>query len=364
MGFSLFKFLKLKKSKRSRPTSQVVDHELNREVAGSDVDGDGDLSVRKYSWSEIERVTLNFSKVIGYGGFSNVYLGQFFRGSKQGAVKIHIGSDRLNQVFKQELDILLRLSHVNIVKLLGYCDEREEGALVFEYIPNGNLQEKLHGSSRNYSELPWRNRMAIAFQLTKAIEYLHEKCSLQIVHGDIKASNILLDENLNCKLCDFGSAKMGFSSMVQPPSSSPSPGRAKQVMMIGSPGYTDPHYLKSGIASKKNDIYSLGVIILELVTGKEAFNPEREESLAMAAAPMLREIGEGGGDVEKIKVAEYIDPRLMGEFDLEEAKTMLFISGLCLRQSPTLRPSATQILQSMKEKVSSINFLFPEPHKG
>lgn len=366
MGFFLFKFLKLKKSKRSRPTSQVVDCESKREVSGSYVDVNGDFSVRKYRWSEIERLTMNFSKVIGYGGFSNVYLGQFFTGSKQGAVKIHISSDRLNRVFKQELDILLRLSHDNIVKLLGYCDEREEGALVFEYISNGNLQEKLHGSSmaRNYSELPWRNRMTIAFQLAQAIEYLHEKCSLQIVHGDIKASNVLLDENLNCKLCDFGSAKMGFSSVVQPPSSSSSPARAKQVMMIGSPGYTDPHYLTSGIASKKNDIYSLGVIILELVTGKEAFNPERGEPLAIAAAPTLREIGERRGDVEETKVVEFIDPRLAGEFDLEEAKTMLFISGLCLRQSPTLRPSATQILQSMKEKVPSINFLFSEPHKG
>lgn len=91
---------------------------------------------------------------------------------------------------------------------------------MFEYIPKGNLQEKLHspgngGTVGTDSVLSWRNRMAIAFQLGQAIEYLHEKCSPQIVHGDIKASNVLLDENLNCKLCDFGSAKMGFSSMVR-----------------------------------------------------------------------------------------------------------------------------------------------------
>lgn len=225
--------------------------------------------------------------------------------------------------------------------------------MVFEYVPNGNLQEKLHEMEREV--LPWKTRTAIAFQLAQAIEYLHEKCTLQIVHGDIKASNILLDEHFNCKLCDFGSAKMGFSSTVIPPSCS----RTKQVM-IGSPGYTDPHYLRTGFASKKNDVYSLGVIILELVTGMEAFCPERGQLLTSIVAPNLRDIAECGAEE---KVAELVDPRLAGEFDLEEARAMLSIAALCLHQSPTVRPSASQIMQTIKDKITSIDFVF-SPGKG
>jgi serine/threonine protein kinase len=232
--------------------------------------------------------------------------------------------------------------------------------MVFEYVPNGSLQEKLHDAERESLVLSWRSRMTVAFQLAQALEYLHEKCTPQIVHGDIKASNILLDEHLNCKLCDFGFAKMGFASTVQPPSSSPyssssssSPLRMKQVMM-GSPGYTDPHYLRTGIASKKNDVYSFGVVLLELVTGMEAFCSEREQFLTSILRPMLRNVSELGAR----EVAEMVDPRLAWDYDLEEARAILSISALCLGQSPILRPSASSILQSFKENISSISILF------
>ncbi|GMJ14991.1 hypothetical protein HRI_005168400 [Hibiscus trionum] len=335
MGF-LLKFFR-----RRKPTAAVGgdDEEKGRDLSVEEGKG----CVKRFKWDEIKGFTKDFSRLIGQGGFSNVYLANL-SGSDLGAVKIHVGNDRLNQVFKQELDILTRLRHNNIVKFLGYCDDQEEGAIVFEYVPNGNLQEKLHGKEREL--LPWKIRMSIAFQLAEAIEFLHDKCSLQIVHGDIKASNILLDERFNCKLCDFGSAKMGFSSTVVPP-------RTKQIM-VGSPGYTDPHYLRTGVASKKNDVYSLGVIILELVTGMEAFCPERGQLLTRMVAPKLKEIAEGGGGVAEM-VAGMVDPTLCGEFDLEEAKAMLIIVGLCLQQSPTARPSAAEIMQTMKDKIRSFD---------
>ncbi|KAH7560821.1 hypothetical protein JRO89_XS10G0120100 [Xanthoceras sorbifolium] len=345
-------FSKLFRSKKLRCRSSNNQVGVVMEQKNTKGVDDGCL-VKKYSWDDIERFSKNLSQVVGSGGFSTVYLARL-PASIQGAIKIHFGSERLHQVFKQELDILQRLRHDNVVKLLGYCDDREDqGALVFEYVPNGTLQEKLHESD---SLLPWRNRMTIAFQLAQAIEYLHEKCTLQIVHGDIKASNILLDEYLNSKLCDFGSAKMGFSSIVMPSTSSPIP--LTKQMMIGSPGYTDPHYLRTGIASKKNDLYGLGVIILELVTGMEAFCPERQRGqlLTSIAGPMLKSVAEG----EAINVAEMVDPRLAGDLDLEEAKTMFSIAALCLGQSPILRPSATQILQTIKDQISSISFL-PSP---
>ncbi|KAK4804373.1 hypothetical protein SAY86_004190 [Trapa natans] len=305
------------------------------------------LSVARYSWGAIEALTSGFSTVIGSGGFSTVYLGRISGGaaSKLAAVKVHYGSERLHLAFKQELDILLRLRHESIVSLLGYCDNPDSGALIFEYVSNGHLQEKLHGGSEKQPVLPWRARVRIAFQLAQALEFLHDKCALHIVHGDLKSSNILLDENLNCKLCDFGFSKLGFSSTVLMPSP-----RSKHVMM-GSPGYVDPQYLKTGIASKKNDIYSFGVVVLEMVMGLEAFCAERGH-LAGLAAPALRDLERRTAE----EVAEMVDPRLKGEFDVEEVRAMLHIARLCLSQSPAVRPSAVRVVQLMSEKISSVFF--------
>ncbi|KDP25190.1 hypothetical protein JCGZ_20346 [Jatropha curcas] len=349
MGCLSNKFFRLKFRHRSTVSGVVANGDHIKEKDDND---DDDYGARKYSWDDIVSLTMNFSRWIGSGGFSMVYLAQF-PGSILGAVKTHAGSNHLNRLFKQELDILLRIRHDNIVRLLGYCDDEEGDALVFEFVPNGSLQDKLHSVERDtklswaWPVLSWQRRMAIAFQLAQAIEYLHEKHTPQIVHGDIKASNILLDEHLNCKLCDFGSANMGFSSMVVHSS------RTKQVMM-GSPGYTDPQYLRTGIATKKNDVYSYGVIILELVTGMEAFCEERGQLLTSIMGPVLKD----AHDCEAIKVAQIVDPRLEGEFDLKEARAMLTLSALCLGHSAILRPSATQILDIFRENIPSISFLF------
>ncbi|XP_052205610.1 salt tolerance receptor-like cytoplasmic kinase 1 [Diospyros lotus] len=288
--------------------------------------------MRRFSWGEISDLT----RPIGSGGFSTVYLAQL-PDSTVGAVKIqNCSSERLRRAYGEELKILRRLRHDNIIKLLGHCDDRsEEGVLVLEFVPNGNLREKLHNSS---SILPWRNRMAIAFQLAQAIEYLHEQCSLHIIHGDIKPSNVLLDPQLNCKLCDFGSAKMEFSSSVAPGSSC-----SAKLLMLGSPGYVDPHYLSTGIASKKNDVYSFGALVLELITGIEAFGGGRR----------LQPPGDDAAEV-----AEMVDARLNGEFEVEEARVMASIAASCLANSPALRPSVAHILSLIKDKIASISFLF------
>ncbi|XP_016507922.1 putative receptor-like protein kinase At4g10390 [Nicotiana tabacum] len=296
--------------------------------------------LKRYTSGELKKFTTNFStsNLIARGGFSTVYLAEF-PNLTLGAVKImDSSSERLNRIYKQELDILLQIQHDNIVKLLDHCDDAQLGnMLVFEYVSNGTLQDKLHG--KRDIIIPWRNRMTVAFQLGQAIEYLHDKCPLQIVHSDIKASNILLDKQFNCKLCDFGSAKMGFSSSVLPPTNR---------LMLGSPGYTDPHYLRTGIASKKNDIYSFGVVILELISGVEAFSSDSGERLISKAAPVLKNAS---------KVAEMVDPRLNRDYELEEAKAMTSLAALCLSDCSSLRPSASEILEFMRSRISSISFL-------
>ncbi|KAJ6332668.1 hypothetical protein OIU77_008682 [Salix suchowensis] len=190
-----------------------------------DFDGSNGCA-RKYSWSEIEKLSMNFSQIVGSGGFSTVYLAHL-SGSSTGAIKIHCQSDYLHRVFKQELDILLQLQHDNIVKLLGYCDNQDEGALVFEYVSNGTLQDKLHGAGR---------------EITK-------------------------------------SSSTGTSMIA------------------------------------------------------------------------------GGDECSPMKVAEMVDPKLGGDFEVKEVKAMISLAALCLGQSPCLRPSAAQILQTIEENIASISLL-------
>ncbi|ESQ38521.1 hypothetical protein EUTSA_v10028779mg [Eutrema salsugineum] len=306
-----------------------------------------------YTWDDVKALTSNFSRLIGSGGYSSIYMARS-GGSDKAALKVHVSSHRLYQIFRVELDILLRLQHPNIVKLLGYFDDSEEnGALLLEYLPQGNLQEKLHINSKQI--LPWRNRITVAFQLAQAIEHIHEKCIPQIVHGDIKSSNILLDKSFNCKLCDFGSAKVGFSSMVQPSKMS---SRSRQVMMVGSPGYTDPHYLRTGIASKKMDMYGFGVVLLELVSGKEAFNAEKGEMLVHIAAPLIHEVLDSSVDIAEDNVRRFLDPRLLRDsIHIDEVKTMLSVAALCISKPPSQRPSASQMAETLVQRIPSLSFL-------
>ncbi|XP_074574227.1 salt tolerance receptor-like cytoplasmic kinase 1 [Curcuma longa] len=293
---------------------------------------------RLMGWAEVESATGKFSPsaVVGEGGSSTVYLARF-PDSSLAALKLHRPSERLHHAFRQELDLLLRLCHPHIVRLLGYCDDREaEGALVFEYVPNGSLHEKLHGGGAEV--LPWARRVAVAHQVAQALDYLHEGCDPQVVHGDVKAANVLLDGRMEAKLCDFGSARVGFSAAVAPP-------RPGGTMVVGSPGYVDPHYLRSGMISKKSDVYSFGVLLLELVTGAEAFDAERERRLTADMAPVLRDV--------EVRAAEVVDPGLAGEYDAGEVAKVLGMAAMCLGDNPSLRPSMSHVVRMLQEKTAA-----------
>ncbi|XP_062209596.1 salt tolerance receptor-like cytoplasmic kinase 1 [Phragmites australis] len=288
---------------------------------------------RQLSWAQVEVLTGGFtSAVVGEGGFSTVYLARF--AGSLAAVKVHRSSERLHRAFRQELDALLRVRHPHIVRLLAFCDQRDEGVLVLEFAPNGNLHDQLHGGGKGAGAMPWARRLSVALQVARALEYLHDRCEPQVVHGDVKASNVLLDAAMCARLCDFGSARAGFSAAVRPRP------RPSARAVLGSPGYVDPHYLRSGVVTKKSDVYSFGVLLLELLTGVQAFCDGR--LLTAAVAPKMKAVGSCDN------VHELVDQRLGCHYNTDEAAVMVALAAACVGDNPSLRPSMADVVRTLE----------------
>ncbi|PAN51982.1 hypothetical protein PAHAL_9G634500 [Panicum hallii] len=289
----------------------------------------GATAARQLSWAQVEAMTGGFtSAIVGEGGFSTVYLARL--AGSLAAVKVHRSSERLHRAFRQELDALLRVRHPHIVRLLAFCDQRDEGVLVLEFAPNGNLHEQLHSGGKGAAPMPWARRVSVALQVARALEYLHERCEPQVVHGDVKASNVLLDAGMGARLCDFGSARAGFSAAVARP-------RPSARAVLGSPGYVDPHYLRSGVVTKKSDVYSFGVLLLELLTGAQAFCDGR--LLTAAVAPRISSGARAG---------KLVDQRLGCRYDGDEAAAMVALAAACVGENPSLRPSMGDVVRTLE----------------
>ncbi|XP_062205889.1 salt tolerance receptor-like cytoplasmic kinase 1 [Phragmites australis] len=292
-----------------------------------------EAGARRLSWAQVEVMTGAFtSAVVGEGGFSTVYLARL--SGALAAVKVHRSSERLHRVFRQELDALLRVRHPHIVRLLAFCDQQEEGVLVLEFAANGNLHERLHGGGKATGTMPWARRVSVALQVARALEYLHDRCEPQVVHGDVKASNVLLDASMSAKLCDFGSAVTGFSAAIRP--------RSSARTMLGSPGYIDPHYIRSGVVTKKSDVYSFGVLLLELLTGTEAFCAEEGRLLTAVLKPRLRAS-------TPCDARGLVDERLGTAYDPAEADAVAALAASCVGENPSLRPSMADVVRTLEQ---------------
>ncbi|KAM6598048.1 hypothetical protein CsatA_008572 [Cannabis sativa] len=312
----------------------------------------------QFSYSELQNATENFanSNLIGVGGSSYVYRGKLKDGRTVAVkrLKNQKGPDA-DSVFLTEIELLSRLNHCHVVPLLGYCSESHrklaEKLLVFEYIPNGNLRDCLDGALEK--TMDWGTRVAIAIGAARGLEYLHEAAAPRILHRDVKSTNILLDEELQAKITDLGMAKHWIAEGLSS-SSSNSPAR-----MEGTFGYFAPEYAIVGRASLKSDVFSFGVVLLELITGRPPIhkrNGKGEESLVIWATPRLR-------DSRRI-ITELADPHLNGNFPEEEMQIMAYLAKECLLLDPETRPTmgeVVQILSTIKPERSrrtciSVNF--------
>ncbi|KAI9075091.1 hypothetical protein K1719_042939 [Acacia pycnantha] len=291
----------------------------------------------QFSFAELENATENFSasNLIGLGGSSYVYRGQLKGGSNVAIkrLKSH-GGPEADSVFLTEIELLSRLHHCHLVPLLGYCSELKgkhvERLLVFEYMANGNLRDCLDGVSGEIMD--WATRVTIAIGTARGLEYLHEAAAPRILHRDVKSTNILLDENWQAKITDLGMAKN--LRVDEPPSCSNSPAR-----MQGTFGYFAPEYAIFGRASPKSDVFSFGVVLLEIVSGRQPIHKStgKEESLVIWATPRLQ-------DGKRVRT-ELVDPLLNGNFPDEEAQIMAYLAKECLLLDPDARPTMSEAVQ-------------------
>ncbi|CAM8973276.1 unnamed protein product [Rhodiola kirilowii] len=285
-----------------------------------------------FTFREIEEATRQFGRVIGSGGFGNVYHG-IMNGGKEIAVKVSTSNSyHRNREFTNEVALLSRIHHRYLVEFLGYCQHDEQNMLVYEFMHNGNLKEHINGART----INWIKRLEVAEDAARGIEYLHTGCAPAIIHMDLKTTNILLDKNMRAKVSDFG-----LSKLVRAEGDSRISSR-----ILGTYGYLDPEYLASLQPTDKSDVYSFGVILLELISGQdvistEKFGPNFSSIIDWAKHHIKR------GEIESV-----IDPSLNGHYKIDSMCKIANTAMECLQRQGCMRPSMCEVIKVIQDALS------------
>ncbi|XP_024464280.1 probable receptor-like protein kinase At1g49730 isoform X1 [Populus trichocarpa] len=283
--------------------------------------------LRKFSYKETMKATDNFNTIVGQGGFGTVYKAEFSDGLVAAVKRMNKVSEQVEEEFCREIELLARLHHRHLVALRGFCIKKNERFLMYEYMANGSLKDHLHSSG---SPLSWQTRMQIAIDVANALEYLHFYCDPPLCHRDIKSSNILLDENFVAKVADFGLAHASKDGSIcfEPVNTD----------IRGTPGYMDPEYVVTQELTEKSDIYSYGVVLLEIVTARRAIQESRNlvewSQIFMAS---------------DLRLPELVDPCIRDSFDMDQLQTIVTIVRWCTQREGRARPSIKQVLRLLYE---------------
>ncbi|XP_078151951.1 putative LRR receptor-like serine/threonine-protein kinase At1g51880 [Carex rostrata] len=299
-------------------------------VSNPNEKGEGilDFENRRFSYNDLMRITNKFQDKIGTGGFGSVYLGALENGT-QVAVKMrnHSSSQGVKE-FLAEAQNLARVHHRYLVSLIGHCMDGDCMALVYEYMKEGTLQDKLMDNER---PLSWKQRVRIAYESALGLDYLHKACNPPLIHRDVKTSNILLNENLEARISDFGLSR-AFNNANSHIS----------TKVVGTPGYLDPEYYSSFQLSEKSDVFSFGVVLLEIITGQPPViaGPEGCHLKQWVNQKLSR------GDIESIA-----DPRMHGQFDINSVWKVTDLARRCTDNSSAHRPTMNTIVTELKESL-------------
>uniref|UniRef100_A0A0C9S9I1 TSA: Wollemia nobilis Ref_Wollemi_Transcript_781_3450 transcribed RNA sequence n=1 Tax=Wollemia nobilis TaxID=56998 RepID=A0A0C9S9I1_9CONI len=293
-------------------------------------------STRSFTYEELKEATNNFetASVLGEGGFGRVFKGVLKDGTEVAIKKLSTGGHQGDREFLVEVEMLSRLHHRNLVKLIGYYGSHDSSQqlLCYELVPNGSLEAWLHGPLGANHPLDWETRMKIALDAARGLAYLHEDSQPCVIHRDFKASNILLENNFHAKVADFGLAKHAPEGQANHLS----------TRVMGTFGYVAPEYAMTGHLLVKSDVYSYGVVLLELLTGRKPVDmsqPSGMENLVTWARPILR---------DRDRLEEIADPRLGGKYPKEDFIQVCAIAAACVAPEAGQRPTMGEVVQSLK----------------
>ncbi|KAF8706950.1 hypothetical protein HU200_030558 [Digitaria exilis] len=290
-------------------------------------------SAHRFSLSEIEDATDKFERRIGSGGFGIVYYGKLTDG-REIAVKL-LTNDSYQGIreFLNEVTLLSRIHHRHLVTFLGYSQQDGKNILVYEFMHNGTLKEHLRGAA-DEKITSWLKRLEIAEDAAKGIEYLHTGCSPTIIHRDLKSSNILLDKNMRAKVADFGLSKPAVD------------GSHVSSIVRGTVGYLDPEYYISQQLTEKSDIYSFGVILLELISGHE---PISNDNFGLNCRNI---VAWARSHIESGNIHAIIDPSLDRGYDLQSVWKIAEVAIMCVKPKGAQRPPISEVLKEIQDAIA------------
>ncbi|GMI95098.1 hypothetical protein like AT2G25220 [Hibiscus trionum] len=278
----------------------------------------------------LEKATNKFhpGNILGEGGFGCVYKAQFDDGSFAAVKKLDCTGQDAEKEYENEVGLLCRFKHPNVISLLGFSTDNDTRLIVYELMQNGSLETQLHGPSHGLS-LTWHRRLKIALDTARGLEYLHEHCNPPVIHRDLKSSNILLDLEFNAKLSDFGLAVTDAAQSKN------------NLKLSGTLGYVAPEYLLDGKLTDKSDVYAFGVVLLELLLGRkpvEKLAPSQCQSIVTWAMPQL---------TDRSKLPNIVDPVIRDTMDLKHLYQVAAVAVLCVQPEPSYRPFIADVLHSL-----------------
>lgn len=314
--------------RRKKRLSEEASPDVSEE--DSFFEGISGLPVR-FRYNDLRTATKNFSARIGQGGFGSVYLGVQADGAKLAVKKLEgIGQGR--KEFRAEVNIIGSVHHIHLVKLKGFCAEGAHRLLVYEYMGNGSLDKWIFKNEENHLTLDWETRFNIALGTAKGLAYLHEECEVKIIHCDIKPENVLLDDNFMAKVSDFGLAKLmnKEQSLVM-------------TTLRGTRGYLAPEWLTNFLISEKSDVYSYGMLLLEIIGGRKNYEAEMNSEKSYFPSYAFKMMEEGN-------LNEILDERLKNDEceDLEKIYTAVKVALWCIQEDISARPAMTKVVQMLQ----------------
>ncbi|KAH7660823.1 S-receptor-like serine/threonine-protein kinase protein [Dioscorea alata] len=298
-----------------------------KKMIHKDIRGNGEFELAQLQWSTLMVATHNFAttNILGNGGFGLVYKGKLVEGHEIAVKRLSRNSTQGIDEFENEVTFIAKLQHRNLVRLLGYCIKGDEKILVYEYMPNGSLDAFLFGKEKR-DHLDWQTRFHIIEGIARGLLYLHQDSRLRIIHRDLKASNILLDIEMNPKISDFGLARNfgDCETMI------------KTKKVVGTYGYMAPEYTLDGVFSMKSDVFSFGVLILEIISG--------QRNRILLSNPHLYLLGKAWRLWNEGKVLDLLDPLIGNSFSVTQVMRCINIGLLCVQEKPEDRPYMASVV--------------------